>query len=116
MRYFITVLSLIISMVSYGQEFKFNYQSDFSRILNRTMDQTDSLNYDKLLNRYRLNDRSLTDFEILALLIGFTNNQNFKPYSYLLGIVLIMISFWHSYVELDRRLGIMGMLKNKFKR
>ena len=53
---------------------------------------------------------------LLAITCFGVSKFIFKPYSYLLGIVLIMISFWHSYVELDRRLGIMGMLKNKFKR
>jgi O-antigen/teichoic acid export membrane protein len=36
-----------------------------------------------------------------------------KPYSYFIGVLLIMVSVWHSYVELDRRLGIRSLINNR---
>jgi O-antigen/teichoic acid export membrane protein len=38
-----------------------------------------------------------------------------KPYSYFIGVLLIMVSVCHSYVELDRRLGIKSLINNRLK-
>jgi hypothetical protein len=35
-----------------------------------------------------------------------------KPYSFILGVVLILISAWFSYTELDKRLGLKTMFAN----
>ncbi|MGZ8544519.1 MAG: DUF4919 domain-containing protein, partial [Flavisolibacter sp.] len=43
-------------------------------------DPNDNLFYDKLLPRFEKNDTTLTDHEVLALLIGFTGNPVYKPY------------------------------------
>jgi len=59
----------------------FNYKNDFKKILNKTKDQHDSLSYDKLLKRFTSNDASLTNYEVLALLIGYTDKPEYKPYS-----------------------------------
>lgn len=70
---------LIISLKSFGQT-TFSYKDDFKKVLAKTKDQNDSLFYDKLLNRFTANDTTLTDFEVLALLIGFTGKPEYKPY------------------------------------
>ena len=45
------------------------------------------------------------------LLVCYLNN----PFRYILGIVLIVISVWYSYMELDKRIGIHNLL-NKFRK
>ena len=49
---------------------------------------------------------------LLALSCFFVVKFVDKPYSYLAGSVLILFSVWHSYVELDKRLGIKGIIDN----
>ena len=83
MRKILTVLILTASLTAFGQEFKFDYHKDYEKILSQTNDTSNTLNYDKLLQRFQNNDTTLTDFEVLALLIGFTDNEHFKPYDYL---------------------------------
>lgn len=58
----------------------FNYQSDFKSTLAKTKDSNDNLSYDRLLKRFNINDTTLTDYEVLALLIGFTDKADYKPY------------------------------------
>ncbi|MCF8298699.1 MAG: DUF4919 domain-containing protein [Saprospiraceae bacterium] len=83
MRQLLTALILTVSLTSQGQEFEFNYHRDFNKILEQTNDSSSTLHYNKLLTRFQSNDTSLTDYEVLSLLIGFTDNEHFKPYSYL---------------------------------
>jgi Domain of unknown function (DUF4919) len=83
MRQILTVLILTASLTAFGQEFEFDYHKDYDKIFDQSNDTSSSLHYNKLLIRFQDNDTSLTDFEVLALLIGFTDNQYFKPYSYL---------------------------------
>jgi uncharacterized protein DUF4919 len=64
-----------------GQDFAFNYHTDFPKILAQTTDSTGPLYYDKLFVRFRVNDTTLTDFEVLALLIGFTARPAYTPYN-----------------------------------
>src|SRR5687768_16504702 len=58
----------------------FNYKDDFKMVLAKTRDQNDDLYYNKLLGRFAVNDTTMSDFEILALLIGFTDKPEYKPY------------------------------------
>ncbi len=74
------LLFLTTGQMVYGQT-TFNYKDDFKIVLAKTKDQNDNLSYDKLLKRFTANDTTLTDFEVLALLIGFTDKSEFKPYS-----------------------------------
>lgn len=83
MKQILTLLFLTVSLTTYGQEFEFDYHKDYEKILSQTNDTSSNLNYYKLLKRFKDNDTILTDFEVLALLIGFTDNEHFKPYSYL---------------------------------
>lgn len=75
-------LLLLLSLEQWasGQD-SFNYNDDFKKLLARTNDPNDNLNYDKLLKRFAVNDTTLSDFEVLSLLIGFTDNPAYKPYA-----------------------------------
>lgn len=80
MRKIIGLLLLTtIRQITFGQT-TFDYKSDFKKVLGQTKDPNNSLSYDKLLNRFGINDTTLTDFEVLALLIGFTDKPYYKPY------------------------------------
>lgn len=75
---------LLLLLLGTGQitiaQTSFNYKDDFQKVLAKTKDQNDNLSYDKLLKRFSTNDTALTDFEVLALLIGFTAKTEYKPY------------------------------------
>jgi hypothetical protein len=79
MRKILTLILLSMTLTVFGQT-TFNYQTDFKTILSKTKDSNENLYYDKLLKRFAVNDTSLNDYEILALLIGFTDKKDFKPY------------------------------------
>lgn len=74
----------LILVIATGQfatgQTTFNYKDDFKKVLTKTKDPNDNLSYDRLLKRFITNDTSLTDFEVLALLIGFTDKPEYKPY------------------------------------
>ena len=74
------LLLLSVGQIVYGQT-TFNYKDDYKKVLAKTKDQNNNLSYDKLLKRFSANDTTLTDFEVLALLIGFTDKPEFKPYT-----------------------------------
>lgn len=74
------LLLLIVTGQSANGQTIFNYKDDFKKVLSKTKDPNDNLFYDKLLKRFSINDTTLTDFEVLTLLIGFTGKQEFKPY------------------------------------
>src|SRR5690349_17947497 len=74
------LLLLISAIVAKGQE-KFEYSRDFKTILEKTKDGASSFFYDKLLKRFKENDSTLTKPEMLALLIGFTDKPEYKPYN-----------------------------------
>jgi len=57
----------------------FNYKKDFKSILMNSQDQESNLYYEKLLKRFQDNDSTLTNYETLALMIGFTENPKYKP-------------------------------------
>jgi hypothetical protein len=76
----ITTVLIIATLTAFGQT-RFNYHTDFKAILAKTKDKSDSLFYNKLLDRFVANDTTLTDFQVLALLIGFTDDANYKPYN-----------------------------------
>lgn len=79
MKKILSLILLSLSSTLIGQT-NFNYQTDFKTILSKTKASDDNLNYDKLLKRFSVNDTSLTDYEVLALLIGFTDKNEYKPY------------------------------------
>lgn len=79
MKKLFTLIISAITLTSFGQT-TFNYKDDFKNVLAKTKDPNDNLSYDKLLKRFTANDTTLTDFEVLALLIGFTAKPEYKPY------------------------------------
>ncbi len=82
---------LVLNIVTSGQTVQsnltatqtpvaFHYQRDFRTILEQTKDKTSSLYYQKLLIRFLDNDSSLTRAQVLALMIGYTEDPHYKPY------------------------------------
>lgn len=57
----------------------FVYATDFNKIRDSTKNDTCDISYKKLLSRFLNTDKTLTDREALALMIGFTVNPNYKP-------------------------------------
>lgn len=82
------VFYLLCAFITQAQ-IKFNYQEDFERVLLRTLDINDSLYYKHLHRRFIQNDTNLTDYEVLALLINFTSNSHYSPYSIIEKEVMI---------------------------
>jgi len=79
MKKFFLLGIVFTALTSFGQT-TFSYKDDFKKVLAKTKDKNDNLSYDKLLERFTTNDTTLTDFEVLALLIGFTDKPEYKPY------------------------------------
>jgi hypothetical protein len=73
------ILIITTGQIMFGQT-TFNYKDDFKKVLLKTNNPNDSLSYEKLLKRFYVNDTTMTDFEVLALLIGFTDKTEYKPY------------------------------------
>lgn len=74
----ITLLSFIPLFI-FGQE-NFNYKRDFENILKETKNKNSDFYYENLLKKYNKADTTLTDKQMLSLLISFTDNKNYKPY------------------------------------
>lgn len=70
----------LIALTASAQNDEFNYSTDFELILNQSQDSTSKFFYPELLERFLENDSTLTNKEVLALMIGFTANENYKPY------------------------------------
>lgn len=66
------MILLVATTCGFAQD-TFNYQTDFKNILAKTKDKNHKLAYNKLLTRFSALDTTLTDYEVLALLIGFTD-------------------------------------------
>ena len=79
MRLIITLLLVICCLTSFEQP-PFVYSKDFKAVLEKTKDKTSDLYYQKLLIRFLNNDSSLTRAETLALMIGFTEQRQYKPF------------------------------------
>lgn len=76
----IALLLLMAATTTVSAQQSFNYKNDFAKILAQTKDPKSELFYDKLLNRFAVNDTTLTHAEVLALMIGFTARPEYKPY------------------------------------
>lgn len=57
----------------------FIYHRDFKQIFDSTQESSSPVYYQKLIKRFLDNDSSLTNPEVLALMIGYTKNPHFKP-------------------------------------
>ena len=58
----------------------FNYNRDFNYYFEESKKKDSKFNYSKLLERFLNLDKDLKSNEIIALMIGFTINKNYKPY------------------------------------
>jgi len=79
--FFVAITLFCLSYQSQGQNF--DYDKDYPKILARTKLANDSLYYPTLLQKFLVNDKKLTVYETLALMIGFTGNKYYQPYSYI---------------------------------
>lgn len=95
MRIFIILIFLFSGIKSYEQIKKdsvpvvkikdtlpavFNYAKHFKAILEKTKDRTSDFYYYKLLPKFLNIDSSISKPEMLALMIGFTEDPHFKPW------------------------------------
>ena len=77
--FLLSATSLFAQTEQIPEEIPFNYKKDFKRLLDSSQDRGSGLYYYKLLKRFMDNDSSLTNPEVLALMIGYTENPYFKP-------------------------------------
>lgn len=78
MKKIILLALLLVNQGGFAQV-TFNYKNDYEKVLARTKDEKDKLFYDKQIIRFKANDATLTDFETLALMIGFTGKPEYDP-------------------------------------
>ena len=85
-RFFLIFALLLLGSRAYEQMTtdqtvapSFNYRRDFKSIFDSTQESSSPIYYHKLIRRFLDNDSSLTNPEVLALMIGYTNNPSFKP-------------------------------------
>lgn len=77
---FLFIFIAFLALPTFGQGFNFSYETDYPKVLTRTQEQSDKLYYPKQLKRFLRNDPTLSNYEVLALLVGFTANSNFDAY------------------------------------
>ena len=78
-----TILFLILfvsNTILSQSNYTFSYTKDFKKFLDLSREEGNNFNYSTLLNRYLQNDSTLTHGEIIAMLIGYTESENYKPY------------------------------------
>ncbi|MHA6247423.1 DUF4919 domain-containing protein [Pontibacter sp. CAU 1760] len=78
---FLFIFIAFLALPAFGQGFHFSYETDYPKVLTRTQKQSDKLHYPKQLKRFLRNDPSLSNYEVLALLIGFTTDKNYNAYT-----------------------------------
>ncbi|HMO63231.1 MAG TPA: DUF4919 domain-containing protein [Ferruginibacter sp.] len=82
---YLILLSSLLCLKMYCQQTPvppppFIYQTDFKKILEQTQERESPLYYQKLLIRFLDRDSTLSNPEVLALLIGYTEDSHFKPF------------------------------------
>lgn len=85
MKFLLILGTLLISIGTnlFFTQVYFNYQKDFKKILERTKNPNDILSFDKLYQRFS-KELTMSEAEVLALLIGYTSQPEYKPYENLL--------------------------------
>lgn len=58
----------------------FDYKRDFNYYIEESTKNNSKYNYSTLLDRFLKLDRTMSNNEVIALMIGFTNDKNYKPY------------------------------------
>lgn len=79
MRYFPLLLFAITATVNANAQ-SFDYAKDFKRISGETVKPTSKLFYDTLKNRFERDDKKLTNADLIALQIGFSEKEVYDPY------------------------------------
>jgi len=79
MRTVITAL-LFFSFTAVAAQPAFEYKRDFKAFLEQSQDRQSPLYYQKLLIRFLDRDTSLSNMEMLALMIGYTEDSHYKPF------------------------------------
>lgn len=75
----IILLLLFIPILAFSQA-NFNYKKDFDKFLKESKNKKSEFYYEDLLSRYNKVDTTLSNPQVLALLIAFTDNKFYKPY------------------------------------
>ncbi|MCL9804953.1 DUF4919 domain-containing protein [Flavobacterium amniphilum] len=86
----LTFILLLISTYLYSQSpldtiKQFNYKRHYELILKETKNEKSKYSYSTQLKKFT-NHEPQSNFEVLCLLIGFSDNENFKPYFDILTI------------------------------
>lgn len=90
MKRHITLILLIFSFGMYAQSpldtiKQFNYKKHFDLILKESKNENSKYSFSQQVKKYN-NDEAQSDFEVLCMLIGFTDNENFTPYRDILTV------------------------------
>lgn len=77
----LTILIILTSSLVNGQnKIDFDYTRDYDSILKITKDSKNKLFYNDLFERFQKADSTLTNYELVALQIGYTDNPKYYPY------------------------------------
>lgn len=76
----IFLLAVLIFVQALPAQTGFDYKKDLKKLSSRTADSKDPLYYNKLLTRFNANDTTLSDYEVLALMVSFTNRPEYRSY------------------------------------
>ncbi len=79
MRTVFAAALLLICTTVFAQP-AFDYKRDFKPFLEQSQDRQSPLYYQKLLIRFLDRDTSMTNMEMLALMIGYTEDSHYKPF------------------------------------
>ena len=94
------ILILLLFPILIFSQNDFVYKRDFQKILQESKTKNSEFNYDDLLVRYNKIDTTLTDKQVLSLLIGFTDNKFYKPYKDIdFGRILYKLNDENKYDE-----------------
>jgi len=81
MKPFLLVLLLLLGHWASGQlHIDFDYQRDYQRLLEQSKIDSSAFAYSRLFPRFQAADTTLTNMEMIALQIGYTDNEHYWPY------------------------------------
>jgi hypothetical protein len=86
MRFICCLFFMTLCYTSYeqtnaaAQTNAFDYKRDFKTILEKTQEKGSEMSYQKLLIRFLDRDTTLSDMQVLYLLIGYTEDNKYKPF------------------------------------
>lgn len=79
MRSVFAAILLLLCTTGFTQS-AFDYKRDFKPFLEQSQDRQSPLYYQKLLYRFLQRDTSITNMEMLVLMIGYTEDPHYKPF------------------------------------